>query len=182
MTQSGNSATGEYALNTEGRMRLNINGIIFISDPIQGLFWRVHVASGIALQSRLPTTTSGETEFRGESSWPDDLPRPQLNRPTVDPQQAAEDLGARTINGLACSGQLWQIRLPYGAFSNDSAIELQTELWTSDAFGIKVPILAIIRKGTEEVNLRELRNVRSSKFAADFFQPDPAYTIREQGG
>lgn len=179
-TQSGTTAVGEYALDTNGRMRFKMSGVIIISDPVEGLVWRVHIPSGAGLQTRLPQVTSSETESSSENSWNDDWSRPQNDWPTVDPQREAENLGARSINGYACNGQLWRIRLPNGAFGDNDPIDIQNELWTSEVFGIKVPILVIIRKGNVEVNRRELRNIRSSTFPATFFRPDPAYTIREE--
>ncbi len=180
-TQTETSSVGEYALDSEGRMRLKVNGIEFISDPVAGLLWKVNIAQGIATQSSTATAESSGadqgTVTTGES-WRNDFTLPQGNWPAV-PEPTVEELADRTVNGLECNGRLSQISLPVGTIGNADAIVIETETWTSDTFGFKIAVMVTIRSDTIGSNRRELRNVTNSDFSATHFRPDARYTIVE---
>ena len=173
---------GEYAFDSDGRMRLAINGMVFISNPVRGFVWKVHVAKGVASQRRLPAAPGIGGEYRSERSeetWSDDFPLPQPNWPTFVPQPTVEELGVRMVNEVECQGRRWRTSIPAGTFGNGNSIEIVTELWTSDAFGIKIPVLVVTRDGRNGVSRRELRNVRASNFGEPHFRPDARFTIEE---
>ncbi len=173
---------GEYAFDGDGRMRLAINGMVYISNPVEGFVWKVHVANSVASQRRLPAAPVSGGEHRSgrsEETWRDDFSLPQPNWPTFDPQPVVEELGVRTVNKVECQGRRWTTSIPTGTFGNVNSIEIQTELWTSDAFGIKIPVLVVTRDGRDGVSRRELRNVRASSFGEAHFRPDARFTIEE---
>lgn len=181
-TQSENSSVGEYALDNEGRMRVKINGRVLISDPIVGKYWRVDIAKGVALQSRAPASNeSGADQERATSgeSWKSTFALPQGNWPTP-PQPTIQDLADQTINGVACKGQRSRFSLAAGAFGNVAPLVIETDVWTSNAFGLVLPVMVTVRSGRNNFNRRELRNVRASNFTATHFQPDTRYTIVSQ--
>ena len=181
-TQTENSSFGEYSLDREGRMRIRVNGIEVISDPVAGLAWRVLIAKGVASQSRTGDSESSgagrETVTSGDS-WSSDYSVPQPNWPT-SPEPVIEDLPDRTINGIVCNGKSSRISLPAGTVGNGEALVIETETWTSNAFGFKIPVMVTMRNGTTSSNRRELRNVRASNFSAAHFRPDARYTIVEE--
>lgn len=179
-TQAETSSVGEYVLDSEGRMRLKINGIEFISDPVAGRLWKVDIAQGIATQSSTATEdSSGEGTATSGESWKSDFTLPQGNWPAV-PEPTVEELADRTVNGLECNGRLSQISLPAGTIGNADSIVIETETWTSDTFGFKIPVMVTIRSDTIGFTRRELRNVTTSDFSATHFRPDARYTIVER--
>ena len=181
-TQAETSSVGDYVLDSDGRMRLKINGIEFISDLVAGLLWKVNIAQGIATQSRTATAKSSGadqgTVTSGES-WRTDYTLPQGNWPAV-PEPTVEELADRTINGLECNGRLSQISLPAETIGNADSIVIETETWTSDTFGFKIPVMVTIRSDTIGFTRRELRNVTTSDFSATHFRPDARYAIVER--
>lgn len=182
LTLSGNNTTtGTYALDNQGRMRIRMNGMEFITDPVASTVWTVHVAKGTAAQRTLPAhESSGETGTEQTENWSNEFSIPQGNWPTDVPQATVEDLAAKVVNGVASSGRLWRATIAAGTVGNENAITVESEVWVSEAFGFKMPVLAIMRMDSNEVNRRELRNIRASSFADTYFRPDAAYTITEE--
>ena len=56
------AATGEYALDAEGRSMLSMNGTTMILDPVDGLAWEVDPVNGIAYEQQMrPPMSADET-------------------------------------------------------------------------------------------------------------------------
>ncbi len=176
-TQTEDTVVGEYALDSQGRMRIRVNQMELISDPVADTVWNVFIARGIASQSSAPASDGGGSNAAtsGES-WRADFPLPESNWPTA-PEPTVEELATRTINGVECNGRRSRISLPAGTFGNTDALVIETETWTSEAFGFKIPVMVTIRDGTNNFSRRELRNVRASDFSATHFRPDERYRI-----
>ena len=179
VTVSGkDTMTGQYALDNQGRLLIRINGMEMITDPVASSVWTVNIAKGVAAQRSLPITgSSGETRTEQTENWKSEFSSPQGNWPTIDPQPTVENLAAKNVNGVASNGKLWRTTIAAGTFGNENAIKIENELWVSEAFGFKIPVLAIMRRDSTEVSRRELRNIRASDFADTYFRPDAAYTI-----
>ena len=180
LTDGTQTVVGEYALDSEGRMRIRVNKMELISDPVAGSVWNVFIARGIASRSSASANGgSGSNAAESGGSWSADFPLPESNWPTA-PEPTVEELTARTINGLECNGRRSRISLPAGTFGNTDALVIETETWISEAFGFKIPVMVTISHGTNNFSRRELRNIRASDFSATHFRPDARYTIVEK--
>lgn len=178
-TQTEDTVVGEYALDSQGRMRTRVNQMELISDPVAGTVWNVFIARGIASRSSASATDGGGTNAASSGgSWRAEYPLPESNWPSA-PEPTVEELAARSINGVECNGRRSRISLPSGAFGNTDALVIETEIWTSEAFGFKIPVMVTIRHGTNNFSRRELRNIRAADFGATHFEPDARYTIVE---
>ena len=145
--------TGEFAQDVRGRTRVELDGHINISDPIDGVAWHVDVAKGVAFRSELEPVRPA---------------RPVgINRPTGKP------LEPRIINGLQCEGMRWTHEVPTAAKG------IVTETWTTHAFGMSLEVLTVIRDPHNGVHTRELRNVRDAAFPDNTFRPNPRFRIVE---
>ena len=180
-TQTENTVVGEYALDSQGRMRIRVNQMELISDPVANTIWNVFIARGIASRSSASASDGGGSNAaKSGGLWRSDFPLPHSNWPTA-PKPTVEELAASTINGLECKGRRSRISLPAGTLGNADTLVIETEIWTSEAFGFKIPVMVTIRDGTNNFSRRELRNVRASDFSATHFRPDARYTIVEAG-
>ena len=176
-TRTENTVVGQYALDSEGRMRLRVNQMELISDPVVGTVWNVFIARGIAVRESASATDGGGSDAATSGgSWGDDFLLPEAEWPTA-PEPTVEELATRTINGIECNGRRARVSLPAGTFGSTDALVIETETWTSEAFGFKIPVMVTIGDGTNDFSRRELRNVRASDFSATHFRPDARYRI-----
>lgn len=168
------AATGEYALDTEGRSLLSMNGTTVISDPVDGLAWEVDPFNGVAYEQQIVWPMGADEA--GLSASPTPLPDGvSLNLPELagNGMEALSvvDLGTREINGVMSSGRGWTAVIPAGAVGNVNPIEVEAEMWTTDQFGETLPVLTIARDALNGEYRRELRNIRSLEFPDGFFRP-----------
>ena len=179
VTQSGSKTmTGEYALDKQGRLHIRLNGMEFITDPVAGNAWTVNTAKGVAVQQSLPTAgSSGDIRTERTENWRSEFSFPQSSWPTNAPQPTVKELGTQTVSGVASSGKLWRAKIAAGTVGNKVEIKIENEMWVSETFGFKIPVLVIMRKDSNEVSRRELRNIRAADFGDTYFRPDPAYAI-----
>ena len=169
---------GEYALDNQGRLRTRVNGIEFISDPIAGTAWTVHIAKGIAYQRSMAAIVgTGQTRREQTENWSDQFALPQANWPTGVPQPTLENMGSKTINGVESSGKTWRDTIAANTFGNKKAVNVEKEVWISESFGFKIPVSISLRVDSNKIDQRELKNIRASEFDEAYFRPDSAYTI-----
>ena len=133
--------------------RVEWDGVITITDPVDGVAWHVDVAKGVAFRSEL------EPALPARSAG--------TNQPTSEP------LEPRVINGLQCEGLRWTHEVP------TTTKGIVTETWTTHAFGMPLEILTVTRDPHNGVHTRELRNIREAAFADNTFRPNPRFRIVE---
>lgn len=90
---------------------------------------------------------------------------------------ALETLGARTIEGLECTGTRRTLKIPAGLIGNDREIVTVTEEWYSPRLEMVVQSKTSDPRFGE--TLRRVSNIRLEAPAAELFQVPAGYTIEE---
>ena len=168
------AATGEYALDTEGRSLVSMNGTTMISDPVDGVAWEVDPLDGVAYEQQMGRSMSADKTEISTSSTPlpdgvsSGFPEPAVNGMET---LSVVDLGTREINGVMSNGRGWTAVIPAGAIGNVNPIEVEAEMWTTDRFGETLPVLTISRDAVNGEYRRELRNIRPIEFSDGYFRP-----------
>lgn len=148
---------GEFAQDVMGRTRVEWDGQITISDPVDGVYWRVDVRKGVA--------------FRSES---------QPARSDPPPARKPQSLGSRIINGIECEGLRWTHEVPTALMGNAAPINIVTETWTTRAFGAPLEVLTVTRDPHNGVHEQKLLNIREIDFPAGAFRPNPRFRVVEE--
>ena len=170
---------GDYSRDSYGRSRLEVGGMLLIADPVESLAWNVNIASGIALQYRSASDLNPDDSSLMAGIQSDELQIQQPNWPTLTEQDVRSfDLGVETINDIKCSGRKWVYSLPAGTIGNVSAIDIATEVWISDEFGFKLPVMITVQSPMSGTKTRQLRRIRSTSFDNAHFRPDASHEIR----
>lgn len=90
-----------------------------------------------------------------------------------------EELGKRTIEGLACDGTRTSMTTPIGAIGNDRPIVAITEVWFSP------DLETIVSSKTSDPRFGEttytLRGISRADQPANLFQPPADYTVKDGG-
>ena len=63
-------------------------------------------------------------------------------------------------------------KIPAGAVGNARPIDVEAEVWTTDAFGLPLTVLTVTRDPLGGTHRQELRNIREVDFDDDAFRPD----------
>ena len=61
-------------------------------------------------------------------------------------------------------------------------VEIRTESWTSEALGVKLPVLSVTEDPLNGTRRSELKNARAIEFDAGYFSPDTQYEIVDVNG
>ncbi len=173
---------GEYAQDHEGRTRLRFNDVTVIADPVDNVSWQVDIPNGIAFRESVNWNMADEVnrESDGLEEGAFDIPTNPLWPQAADFQDIeVTELGVRLINGVESTGRRWTHSIPAGAVGNVEPIEINTEVWTTDAFGYTLPMLSITEDALNGVTRSEMKNVRSVEFDLAYFGPDERYEIRD---
>ena len=177
------AATGEYALDAEGRSMLSMNGTTMILNPVDGLAWEVDPVNGIAYEQQMgPPMSADETGVSASATpLPDGLSL-NLPEPPVNGIEALSvvDLGTRDINGVASDGRRWTASIPAGAVGNVKPIEVEAEMWTTNLFGEALPVLTIARDALNGEYRREVRNIRPREFPDGYFRPAGGLRVEQE--
>jgi hypothetical protein len=89
-----------------------------------------------------------------------------------------EDLGARTIEGVNCTGTRQTSTIPAGAIGNDQPIRIVTETWFSDAIG------AVVQSTSDDPRFGkttyQLTNLQLSEPPRSLFEPPANFKVNVQ--
>jgi hypothetical protein len=156
----------EHAVTNPGNGRTHTQITIF--DPVAGFVYALNPNRKTAFKAEAPTPAGPGSKGRAR-------------RGPGGAQVQTEDLGTRTINGLAATGTRTTETIPAGAIGNQQPIQIVREVWVSTA--LKVPAL-IKRTDPRFGNTTvQLINVTQSEPDPSLFQVPADYTVttRPQG-
>lgn len=141
---------------------------VTIFDPVGGFVARLNTAKLTAMKHTLPAAGSVPP---GPPHHPEGANAPQLQK---------EDLGAKTINGLAATGTRSTRTIPAGEIGNSEAIVSTREVWVSTA--LKVPVLETMSNPERGTSTRTLTVTSQSEPDATLFQIPSNYTVKTETG
>ena len=96
------------------------------------------------------------------------------------PETTTENLGTRTIEGVAAQGTRRTITWPIDSQGNDRPIAVVTETWTSPE--LKLTILNRSDDPRTGENIRKMTNISLSEPSGSLFQVPGDYTIVDEAG
>ncbi len=141
--------------------------LITIFDPVAGFVARLNTEKLTAMQHTLPA--AGTVPFGPHH--PDGANAPQIQK---------EDLGGKTINGLAVTGTRKTMTIPAGQFGNSQPIVTVRETWVSTA--LKVPVLETSTNPARGNFTRQLTVTSQSEPDATLFQIPSNYSVKAETG
>ena len=176
-----NTTTGKFAQDALGRTRFEWNGQVTISDPVGGVFWQVDGVEGVAFRDEFDPAKPGPDTEGGHEDMALEAPEGLVHQGWLEGGAAEEPvvLEPRVVNGVECEGLLWKHEIPAGAVGNARPIDVEAEVWTTDAFGLPLTVLTVTRDPLNGTHRQELRNIREVDFGDDAFRPDDGLRVVE---
>ena len=141
--------------------------VVTIFDPVAGFMARLNPDKLIAMKHTLPASGSVP-------------PRPHHPDGANATPVQKEDLGAKTINGLAVTGTRTTITIPAGQAGNSQPIVGVYETWISTA--LKVPVLETSTNPERGNSTRQLTVTSQSEPDPALFQIPSDYSVQTQNG
>ena len=129
------TTVGDFAYDDFGRSYLRVNEALFISDPVESVYWQVDVPNGVAYRQELvgQSLMSSEVDRFVEGDGPELL---GMDWPEFGGQDVSVvELGSRTHEGVESTGRRWTHTIPAGAIGNADPIPVEAEMWLSNEFG-----------------------------------------------
>ena len=179
------TSTMEYR-DAEGRTRTEprdgtANGPmrnIEIRDPVAGVMYGLNPSGRFAVKINLPGPAGGGRSGggRGRSGG---APNPNAEVVGADPNRIVEDLGTKTVNGVAAQGTRISNVVPVGAIGNDREFRSVTERWFSPDLNLLVKSVSTDpRFGTTTY---ELTNISRQPPDPALFRPPADYNVVTPG-
>jgi hypothetical protein len=144
---------------------------VFIDDPIANAAYVLERSDNT--ESAHKFTRSRKFTMTGEK---ENNP-PIRNLPALNEARdiVKEDLGQKTIEGVACTGTKQTITIPAGQIGNDQPIAIVTETWTAPSLGV------IVQSTTNDPRYGQttyqLHNIQLTEQPPSLFEP-PTETLR----
>ena len=173
--------TGRFALDDEGRTRVEIQGRVDIMDPVAGVRWSANSA-GQAFRFEMPGVPDGEieppsgvsvTRVGDEDRVPEVPELPEIGEPDMT------DLGPAIVNGLETTGMLLRHTVPAGVLGNTGPVVIETTVWRTDEYGFGLPVKTVVDDPFSGRSVQEIRNIRPLEpgEGESLFRPDPVWTV-----
>lgn len=175
---------GKCAQDDLGRVRLEVDSMVFTMDPVAGSRWTADLRSGIVHRQAVGDGRQEEVVERVNelnSQFEQDMPDPPDWIPR-NRQGTVSDLGMRVINGVNSVGKRVVQTIAAGTLGNEKSITVEFETWTSHDFGFPLSVRTVIRDPVNGVQIRELRNIvrQDGNAIEEAFRIDPYSTVKEQ--
>jgi hypothetical protein len=142
--------------------------LITIFDPVAGFVARLNTEKLTAMKHTLLAAGSVRSESRHR---PEGANAPQFQK---------EDLGAKTINGLAATGTRTTMTIPAGQFGNSQPIVTVRETWISTV--LKIPVLETSTNPERGNSTRQLTVISQSEPDATLFEIPSNYSVKAETG
>jgi hypothetical protein len=149
----------EHTMTPPGGSPAQARTMISIIDPVAGYETRLDTERSTAVKTALPSARTGTR------------PAPPAGAPTPEIQ----DLGVKTINGLAVTGTRRTLIIPAGAIGNSQAIQSVHEVWVSQ--DLQVPLLVSSTDPRSGTSTMQLGSVVRAEPDASLFQIPASYAV-----
>lgn len=140
---------------------------VTIFDPVAGFEARLNPAKLTAFKHTLPPQNNAAS-------------RPRHAAEEGGPQVSSQDLGSKTVNGLAATGKQITMTIPAGEVGNSEPLQTVRQVWTSTA--LQVPVMVTVTSPRSGTSTMQLTAVAQGAPDETLFQIPSNYTVSNEKG